>query len=100
MPGVKVDVGTGSKIAFTTSAYAANLLSLEYSGPSVGTPDSSHMGTADSSPAAGEFSNRTFISGNLIDGGELCELLKELSLGTRTEMVEEVTIDPEWFSTI
>ena len=37
---------------------------------------------------------------DLIDGGELCELLKELSLGTRTEMVEEVTIDPEWFSKI
>lgn len=37
---------------------------------------------------------------DLIDGGELCELLKELDLGTHTEMVEEVTIDPGWFSKI
>lgn len=70
MAGVSVDVGTGSSIAFATSAYAANLLSLDYTGPSVETPDSSHMGTADSSPAAGEFANRTKISGNLIEGGE------------------------------
>ncbi len=37
---------------------------------------------------------------DLIDGDELCELLKELGLGTHTKMVEEVTIDPEWFSRI
>ena len=37
---------------------------------------------------------------DLIDGDELCELLKELGLGTHTEMVEKVTIDPEWFSEI
>ena len=37
---------------------------------------------------------------DLIDGDELCDLLKELGLGTRTEMVEEVTIYPEWFSDI
>jgi restriction endonuclease Mrr len=35
-----------------------------------------------------------------IDGGELCELLKELQLGTHTELVEKVTIDPEWFPNI
>ena len=37
---------------------------------------------------------------DLIDGDELCELLKELDLRTHTEMVEKVTIDPEWFSNI
>ena len=37
---------------------------------------------------------------DLIDGSELCEMLKELSLGTRTVMVEEITIDPTWFSNI
>ena len=37
---------------------------------------------------------------DLIDGDELCELLKELGLGTHTKMVEEVTIDREWFSRI
>ena len=37
---------------------------------------------------------------DLIDGDELCELLKELDLRTHTEMVEKVTIGPEWFSNI
>jgi restriction system protein len=37
---------------------------------------------------------------DVIDGDELCELLKELQLGTHTELVEKVTIDPEWFLNI
>lgn len=37
---------------------------------------------------------------DLIDGDELCDLVKELRLGTHVEMVEEVTIDPDWFSKI
>lgn len=34
---------------------------------------------------------------DLIDGDLLCDLLKSLKLGVATRMVEEVSIDPEWF---
>lgn len=37
---------------------------------------------------------------DVIDGPRLCDLLKERGLGVRTEMVEEVSIDSEWFKTI
>ena len=39
---------------------------------------------------------------DLIDGIELCEKLKELKLGVKTEIItsEEVTVNPEWFSKI
>lgn len=34
----------------------------------------------------------------LIDGEQLCDLLKQLKLGVSTEMVEKVSVDPSWFS--
>lgn len=34
---------------------------------------------------------------DLIDGDNLCDLLKKLDLGVRTKMVEEVTVNPEFF---
>ncbi len=37
---------------------------------------------------------------DLIDGDLLCELLKSLKLGVATRMVEEVSIDPPWFTKI
>ena len=37
---------------------------------------------------------------DLIDGDRLCELLKGLSLGVRTEMVEQVVVDVKWFDQI
>jgi len=37
---------------------------------------------------------------DLIDGDQLCVLLKELKLGVSTQQVEEVSIDPQWFSEI
>lgn len=37
---------------------------------------------------------------DLIDGNILAEKLKELGLGVKTEMVEEVSIDKEWFKGI
>jgi len=37
---------------------------------------------------------------DLIDGDQLCELLKSLKLGVTTKMVEEVTVAPEWFAGI
>lgn len=33
----------------------------------------------------------------LIDGEYLCDLLKQLKLGVRTEMVEQVIVDQAWF---
>lgn len=37
---------------------------------------------------------------DLIDGDLLCEKLKEFNLGVKTELIEEVTINPEWFDKI
>ena len=37
---------------------------------------------------------------DLIDGDQLCELLKSLKLGVGTKMVEEVVVVPEWFAGI
>ncbi|MCC6703889.1 MAG: restriction endonuclease [Thermomicrobiales bacterium] len=37
---------------------------------------------------------------DLIDGADLCNLLKELKLGVKTRMVEETIIDVEWFATL
>lgn len=34
---------------------------------------------------------------DLVDGSELAEKLKELSLGVRTEMIEAVRVDAAWF---
>ena len=37
---------------------------------------------------------------DLIDGNLLAEKLKELNLGVNTEMVEQVTVDSDWFNNI
>lgn len=37
---------------------------------------------------------------DVIDGPRLCDLLKERGLGVRTKMVEEVSIDRDWFKTV
>lgn len=37
---------------------------------------------------------------DLIDGEELCDLLKDLKLGVETELIENVTINPDWFQSI
>jgi len=34
---------------------------------------------------------------DLINGEELCDLLKDNKLGVKTEMVEEVSVDTDWF---
>jgi restriction system protein len=50
------------------------------------TPDAKREATRDGAPAI-----------DLIDGDLLCDLLKDLKLGVRTEMVEQVSLEPEWF---
>ncbi len=36
----------------------------------------------------------------LVDGEALCDLLKELSVGVRTEQVEQVTVEPAFFQAL
>lgn len=37
---------------------------------------------------------------DLVDGEQLCVMLKELDLGVTTELVEQVTVDPDWFRSL
>jgi len=53
------------------------------------TPDAQKEATRDGAPAI-----------DLIDGEQLCELLKNLKLGVTTKMVEEVSVEPDWFAQI
>lgn len=50
------------------------------------TPDAKREATRDGAPAI-----------DLIDGDYLCDLLKQLKLGVRTEMVEKMTVETAWF---
>jgi restriction system protein len=53
------------------------------------TPDAKREATRDGAPAI-----------ELIDGDQLCDLLKQLKLGVRTEMVEKMTVEPVWFESL
>jgi restriction system protein len=53
------------------------------------TPEAKREATRDGAPAI-----------DLIDGDQLCNLLKQLKLGVRTEMVEKMTVESEWFDTL
>lgn len=37
---------------------------------------------------------------DLVDGSQFAEKLKEFQLGIKTEMIEQVTLDPEWFKSL
>ncbi|WP_133065093.1 restriction endonuclease, partial [Flavimaricola marinus] len=52
------------------------------------------------SQASDEATRDGAIAIDLIDGDRLCELLKENRLGVTTEMIERVSINPEWFGGI
>ncbi len=56
------DIGTGTSITFVTSAFDAEFLSVDWSGISRGSVDSSHLLTVDW---------RTFIPTDLVDPGTL-----------------------------
>lgn len=48
--------------------------------------------------AAIEEANRDGVAPiDLVDGDQLADKLKELSLGVKTELVEKVTVEPDWF---
>ena len=52
------------------------------------------------SQASEESTRDGAIAIDLIDGDRLCELLKQYDLGVRTEMIERVDIQKEWFGGI
>ena len=51
------------------------------------TSDAKREATRDGAPAI-----------DLIDSDQLCDLLKQLKLGVKTELVESMTVDSEWFA--
>jgi restriction system protein len=53
------------------------------------TPDAKREATRDGAPAI-----------DLIDGDQLCDLLKDLKLGVRTELVEQVNVETDWFNSL
>lgn len=53
------------------------------------TPDAKREATRDGAPAI-----------DLIDGDQLCDLLKQLNLGVRTETVEKAIVEPCWFDAL
>jgi restriction system protein len=53
------------------------------------TSDAKREATRDGAPAI-----------DLIDGDQLCDLLKELRPGVRTEMVEQMSVEPSWFQNL
>ena len=50
------------------------------------TPEAKREATRDGAPAI-----------DLIDGDQLCDLLKRYELGVRTEMVEKMIVEPAFF---
>lgn len=53
------------------------------------TPDAKREATRDGAPPI-----------DLIDGDQLCDLLKQLKLGVRTELVERMAVEPSWFENL
>jgi restriction system protein len=53
------------------------------------TPEAKREATRDGAPAI-----------DLIDGDQLCDLLKQLKLGVITEMVEKMTVERDWYATL
>jgi hypothetical protein len=69
MPGSPVDVGYGTTVVFGTSAFSAELLSVDWGGISREAIDVTHMGSG--APGAGVFGNMEFIPNDISDPGEL-----------------------------
>ena len=50
-----------------------------------------------SNQASDEATRDGAIAIDLIDGDRLCDLIKANNLGVKTEMVEAVSVQPDWF---
>ncbi len=57
-----IDIGTGVTIAFGTSNFVANVMSISHGGIARPSVDTTHLGTTTA---------RTFMPGDLYDGGEV-----------------------------
>lgn len=92
-------------IAFQCKKYKGSVGSPEirdFRGATVGRSDRGlFITTGNFTKAAIEEANRDGVAPiDLIDGDQLADKLKELGLGVKTEMVEKITIEPDWFLTI
>lgn len=89
-------------IAFQCKKYKGSVGAPEirnFRGAIVGRADRGMFITTGSfTKAAVEEANRDGAAPiDLVDGDQLADKLKELVLGVKTELVEKVTVDPEWF---
>lgn len=89
-------------IAFQCKKYKGSVGAPEirnFRGAIVGRADRGMFITTGSfTKAAIEEANRDGVAPiDLVDGDQLADKLKELSLGVKTELVEKVTVDPGWF---
>jgi restriction system protein len=92
-------------IAFQCKKYKGSVGAPEirdFRGATVGRADRGlFITTGNFTKAAIEEANRDGVSPiDLIDGDQLADKLKELQLGVKTEMVEKVTIESDWFLSI
>jgi hypothetical protein len=72
MPGTAVDLGTGTTIAFGTSAFASELLSVNWTGISREVVDTTPLSITPA--AAGTIGNRRYKAAHAVDPGTLeCE---------------------------
>lgn len=65
----EVDIGTGTVVAFGASGLSFQILDVKPPQLKRAAIDTSHMGTP--APGSGKFANRTFLPGDLVDGGEV-----------------------------
>lgn len=89
-------------IAFQCKKYKGSVGAPEirdFRGATVGRADRGMFITTGSfTKAAIEEANRDGVAPiDLVDGEQLADKLKELSLGVKTELVEKVTVEPDWF---
>lgn len=72
MPGTAVDLGTGTTIAFGTSGFASELLSINWTGISRAVVDTTPLSITPA--AAGTIGNRRYKAAHAVDPGTLeCE---------------------------
>lgn len=89
-------------IAFQCKKYKGSVGAPEirdFRGATVGRADRGMFITTGSfTKAAIEEANRDGAAPiDLVDGDQLADKLKELALGVKTELVEKVTVEPDWF---
>lgn len=89
-------------IAFQCKKYKGSVGAPEirdFRGATVGRADRGmFITTGNFTKAAIEEANRDGVAPiDLVDGDQLADKLKELNLGVRTELVEKVSVDPDWF---